>query len=164
MEAIHRARHTTALASVLDMGASIDLPLSAYLPDELMPDVALRLRFYRRLARVDSMEEIDALTQEMVDRFGRLPEEVENLLYLLRVRVLAGRCGRALHRRERGRSGHQPAPGAHARYGEPPGMAEFGTVRARGTRIWIPLDSDWTAVLLALLQRLEALTPTPLQP
>ncbi len=162
MEAIHRARHATALASVLDMGASIDLPLSAYLPDELMPDVALRLRFYRRLARVDSMEEIDALTQEMVDRFGRLPEEVGNLLYLLRVRVLAGAAGVPSIAASEGEVAiSMPlalTPDTANRI-----MAEFGGVRARGTRIWIPLDSEWQPVLLSLLQRLEALTLTPLQ-
>jgi len=162
MEAIHRARHTTALASVLDMGASIDLPLSAYLPDDLMPDVSLRLRFYRRLARVDSVEEIDALTQEMTDRFGRLPEEVENLLYLLRVRVLAGAAGiPSIAASEGDVAISLPlalTPDAAGRI-----MAEFSGVRARGTRIWIPLDSDWKPALLALLERLGALTPTPLQ-
>jgi transcription-repair coupling factor (superfamily II helicase) len=161
MEAIHRARHATALASVLDMGSSIDLPLSAYLPDELMPDVALRLRFYRRLARVDSVDEIDALTQEMVDRFGRLPPEVENLLYFLRVRVLAGAAGVPSIAASEGEVAVSLplalTPDTASRI-----MAEFSSVRARGTRIWIPLDSDWRPVLLALLGRLEALTPTPL--
>jgi transcription-repair coupling factor (superfamily II helicase) len=53
----------------------------------------LRLQLYRRLAEVRSEEDLAAIAVEFGDRFGPLPEEVENLFYQLRVKVLAGRGG-----------------------------------------------------------------------
>lgn len=67
----------------------IDLPLAAYVPTDYVPDTALRLRLYRRMAGQDSLEDIDAMAGELADRFGPIPDPVDNLLYQLRVKVLA---------------------------------------------------------------------------
>jgi len=68
----------------------IDLPLPAYIPTDYVPDAALRLRLYRRMATLDGMEEIEGVEAELADRFGKLPDPVDNLLYQLRVKILAG--------------------------------------------------------------------------
>jgi transcription-repair coupling factor (superfamily II helicase) len=56
-------------------------------------DVETRLSLYQSLAKVDKMEQIEAMAQEFSDRFGVLPAEVENLLYAVRVKLLAAKAG-----------------------------------------------------------------------
>jgi transcription-repair coupling factor (superfamily II helicase) len=70
--------------------AEIDLPLAAVLPAEYISDRALRLRLYRRLAMLRREAELQGVQQELQDRFGTPPPEVDNLLYLLRTKILAG--------------------------------------------------------------------------
>jgi len=72
---------------------SIDLPLKAYIPDEYVGDVETRLSLYQSLSRVDRLEQLEALAQEFVDRFGAIPKEVKNLLYAVRIKLLAGKAG-----------------------------------------------------------------------
>ena len=67
----------------------LDLNLPARIPDSYVPDAALRLQLYRRLAGLTTLEAIGELAQEFTDRFGPLPEAIENLLYIVRVKVLA---------------------------------------------------------------------------
>jgi transcription-repair coupling factor (superfamily II helicase) len=72
---------------------AIELPLPSTIPSDYIHSRDLRLQLYRRLAEVRSEEDLAAIAVEFGDRFGPLPEEVENLLYQLRVKVLAGRGG-----------------------------------------------------------------------
>lgn len=72
---------------------NVDLPIEVGIPASYVTDKAMRLRLYRRLADLHDLGEIDALREEFRDRFGPPPEEVQNLLYQLRVRVLAERTG-----------------------------------------------------------------------
>ena len=82
-----------AYLTPLSEGVQINLPLPVYLPEDYVPDESLRLRLYRRLAGLLSEEEITAIAQELEDRFGELPEPVVNLLYQLRLKVLALESG-----------------------------------------------------------------------
>ncbi len=72
-----------------DTAPLIDLPLPAHIPDDYVPDSALRLRLYRRLADITTDAQVDEIVQELEDRFGAPPEQVENLFYLLRLKVVA---------------------------------------------------------------------------
>ena len=72
---------------------TIDLPLPAYLPTDYIPDAPLRLRLYRRMAGLEDLEGIGEFSAEMTDRFGPIPDPLGNLLYQLRVKLLAGRAG-----------------------------------------------------------------------
>jgi transcription-repair coupling factor (superfamily II helicase) len=74
-------------------GPTIGLPLDALLPAEYVPEDELRLGIYRRMADVTTLEEIEHLRRELQDRFGALPKEAENLLCLLRLKVLATAAG-----------------------------------------------------------------------
>jgi transcription-repair coupling factor (superfamily II helicase) len=67
----------------------IDLPVQAQIPEDYVPDAGLRLKLYRRLADIQSNEQIDEIAQEFVDRFGPPPPPIGNLLYLLRLKVAA---------------------------------------------------------------------------
>lgn len=72
---------------------TIDLPLPSAIPPDYIPDRNLRLQLYRRMAEVRTLEGIESLIEELSDRFGPLPDEVENLFYQLRVRLLAADAG-----------------------------------------------------------------------
>jgi transcription-repair coupling factor (superfamily II helicase) len=74
-------------------GPTIGLPLDALLPDDYVPEDELRLGIYRRMAGVTTIEEIERLSRELQDRFGALPEQAENLVYLLRLKILATAAG-----------------------------------------------------------------------
>ncbi len=70
----------------------VDLPLSAYIPEEYVPDLGTRLSYYRRLADAKHPKEVAGIATEMVDRFGDTPEAVRNLLYVVRIKQLAARA------------------------------------------------------------------------
>lgn len=79
----------------LAMPVNVDLPLAVGIPAEYIPDQALRLRLYRRIADLRDESEIDALASEFRDRFGPLPEILVNLLYQMRIKLRAERIGLA---------------------------------------------------------------------
>ena len=72
---------------------TIDLPLPAYIPERYVADLDTRISLYQRLVKVDQAELIDDLAREFGDRFGAPPPEVRNLLYALRIKILAAKAG-----------------------------------------------------------------------
>jgi transcription-repair coupling factor (superfamily II helicase) len=72
---------------------TMDLPLTAYLPDGYVPDLNMRLALYQRIANAQDDSEAAAIEQELVDRFGKLPVAARNLLWLVRVRLMATVAG-----------------------------------------------------------------------
>jgi transcription-repair coupling factor (superfamily II helicase) len=72
---------------------TLDLNLPARIPESYVPDATLRLQLYRRLAGLTTVEGIEEISQEFTDRFGPIPEQVQNLLYIVRVKVLAINAG-----------------------------------------------------------------------
>ncbi len=85
----------TRVAAPVALPVSVDLPLPAALPPAYVPDDAMRLALYRRLAEVQSLAQVEALAAELRDRFGPWPPEVGHLLYLMRVKLLAQQAGLA---------------------------------------------------------------------
>ncbi|MEO6660311.1 MAG: TRCF domain-containing protein, partial [Burkholderiaceae bacterium] len=67
----------------------INLHAPALLPDAYCGDVHTRLNLYKRLASVDKPEQVDALLEEITDRFGKLPPQGQTLFDVHRLRVLA---------------------------------------------------------------------------
>ena len=72
---------------------TVDLPLPAYIPEGYISDISARLGFYRRLAKIESPEEVREIAEELGDRFGKPPVPAENLLYMVRLKTLAMRAG-----------------------------------------------------------------------
>ncbi|MCJ7769134.1 MAG: DEAD/DEAH box helicase, partial [Dehalococcoidales bacterium] len=72
---------------------TIALTLPAYIPEDYVPDVNTRLRLYHRLAEVKNEEQIEVLKYDFKDRFGGTPPEVDNLLYAIRIKLLAAKVG-----------------------------------------------------------------------
>ncbi len=77
------------LLSPLSATTEINLHAPALLPDAYCGDVHTRLNLYKRLATVERPEQIDALLEEITDRFGKLPPQGQTLFDVHRLRVLA---------------------------------------------------------------------------
>jgi len=69
----------------------IDLPGASYLPDDYVPDIRLKIDFYRRLARISDTAELETYQEELVDRFGSPPPPVMRLVQLAELRIAAAR-------------------------------------------------------------------------
>ena len=137
----------------LEKAVQISLPLDAYLPADYVPDDVLRLQLYRRLAGVSREEEIDDLRAELVDRFGEMPVQAEDLLFQLRLKLLALAAGAKALVKEEGQVliradslERLDRERLQRRLGE----------RARVARraVWLPLDGEgrWRTTLVAVLQ------------
>lgn len=61
----------------------INFGVSALIPETYISDLEVRMGLYRRLSELDNMNDIDMLAVELVDRFGKLPLEVDNLLKII---------------------------------------------------------------------------------
>ena len=118
---------------------TLDLPLLAIIPDDYVPDQALRLRMYRRIAGLTDTADVDALAEELVDRFGPLPHEVRESA-LPGAHQGAGAAGARDGHRARRRSvgaevrragDHRPRAAARAH-------RRRGPCRARRA-VWMPL-------------------------
>jgi transcription-repair coupling factor (superfamily II helicase) len=72
---------------------SLDLPMTALIPQSYVPDTELRLNLYRQIATVQSLAEVKELEDELVDRFGDMPEGVEHVLALIRLRIRCAALG-----------------------------------------------------------------------
>jgi transcription-repair coupling factor (superfamily II helicase) len=71
----------------------VDLPVDANLPGEYLPGERLRLEAYRALASAATDDAVAAVRAELIDRYGPIPEPVENLLAVARFKVLCRRYG-----------------------------------------------------------------------
>ena len=139
----------------LSLPVSVDLPMPVSIPADYVPDRETRLRLYRRLADLRRLDEVDALNEEFVDRFGPLPAAVENLFFQLKVKILAEKAGLASVSSENGQVVlRYPAlpEGAPAR-----SFPDLGPdLRTGKNAIWFTNTSQegWRERLLALLNLL----------
>jgi len=81
------------LLAPLSAVTEINLHAPALLPDAYCGDVHIRLSLYKRLASAQRAEQIDAMLEEITDRFGRLPAQGQTLFDVHRLRVLARTYG-----------------------------------------------------------------------
>jgi transcription-repair coupling factor (superfamily II helicase) len=77
------------LLAPLSVTTDINLHAPALLPNDYCGDVHLRLSFYKKLATSKTADQIDALLEEIVDRFGKLPAQAQTLIDVHRLRVLS---------------------------------------------------------------------------
>ncbi len=71
----------------------INLGMAVVIPDTYIPDLNLRLSIYRRIAGLEDKQEIESFAAELIDRFGALPKDVENLLDLVEIKQLCRLAG-----------------------------------------------------------------------
>lgn len=86
--AVRRLRHQPVKEP---LEINLDLPWTAYLPREYVESQRLRIEVYRRLSRIRSVRRLDEFRQELIDRFGSLPDVAEWLVRQAEIRILATR-------------------------------------------------------------------------
>ena len=146
----------TAGPPALDL-PRVELPLSAYIPESYIGHLPTRLEVYQRLARLRERREVPEVREELRDRFGALPQEVENLLRIVDLRALARSVGieSIVH------SGDAIV----LVFREPVGGARVPLQRALGPSVSIgnrqmqlptrPLGDRWLSRLTLVLERLQ---------
>lgn len=140
---------------ILRPAVRIDLPLPVGIPEEYIQDRSVRLSLYRRAASILNSEQIEQLNKEFADRFGPLPETVENLLLQLGIKLLAESAGLE------GISILNEQLNLQYPEGKPlPQPWEFDSrVRFGESSVWIPLDlkrGDWIEELISILEGLTS--------
>lgn len=68
---------------------TIDLNVDAFIPPSYIPNEYQKLDIYKRIAAVESEEEMDDMTEELIDRFGDIPKKVMQLLQIAHLKALA---------------------------------------------------------------------------
>lgn len=144
--------------------AEINLPIPILIPEDYVKDLSLRLSLYRRLSRMGESTSLDDFQDELIDRFGSLPEATANLIHVMHLKLL---CHKAhIERIDVGDKGcvvtfHQntfPKPEALVNYC----MANGATVRLRPdqklvfTKVW-PQNHEKIQGLYRVLDSLVSL-------
>ncbi len=71
----------------------INLGVPVLIPDDYVPDLDLRLGLYRRLSALSTKVELEGFAAELIDRFGKLPKEVNMLMNIVRIKSLCKQAG-----------------------------------------------------------------------
>ncbi|MBQ7764920.1 transcription-repair coupling factor [bacterium] len=78
--------------------AIVDINVTAYIPDAWVGSTEQKMIEYKRLADVKNETELEYIVSEWKDRFSRIPDEVENLIKLIKIRLIATECSLSLVR------------------------------------------------------------------
>ncbi|UVI33505.1 transcription-repair coupling factor [Paenibacillus spongiae] len=76
-----------------EVSTVIDMSIDAYLPSAYIYDSIQKIEIYKKVAVTRSLEEAEDLREELIDRFGDLPQAVDNLLAVARLKVFGAACG-----------------------------------------------------------------------
>ena len=71
----------------------INLGVPVLIPEDFVPDLDVRLGLYRRLSDLTTKVELEGFAAELIDRFGKLPKEVNTLLLVVRIKAMCKRAG-----------------------------------------------------------------------
>ncbi len=88
-EAVAQLRQGTAAEEIGEQWSpQINIGTAVLIPEDYVGDLNVRMALYRRLAGLQDRAEIDRFAAELIDRFGRLPEEVKHLLDIVAIKTL----------------------------------------------------------------------------
>ncbi len=85
-EAVAEAKGAGGLETADNWSPQINANVMVMIPEDYVPDLNVRLELYRRISRIAGHAEAETLAAEMIDRFGKLPEGVENLLAVVEMK------------------------------------------------------------------------------
>ena len=71
-----------------EIDVQIDLDATCYIPDEYISDSSQKIEIYQDIALCKNEEDIQNVIDEMIDRFGNMPKEIENLIEIARIKIL----------------------------------------------------------------------------
>jgi transcription-repair coupling factor (superfamily II helicase) len=149
-----RVKKVMAVKSIKPL-VNVELPLSVYIPSDYIGNNSLRLQLYRRVAEIEHEEDISSIIEEFNDRFGPPPEEVINLLYQIRVKLKAEKCGLYSISIEGNQIIFRYPPLSEKNLQRE--LVDIGKEIRRGKNAyWIPLDgkADWRLRILSILDNL----------
>ncbi len=117
-----RSGEIEGLPSDGDWSPQLNLGVPVMIPEAYVPDLDVRLGLYRRLSGLTAKVELEGFAAELIDRFGKMPREVNTLLLVVRIKAMCKRAGIA--RLDAGPKGatvqfHQD------RFANPAGLVEF---------------------------------------
>ncbi len=78
---------------LLEIETTIDLQVNAYIPEWYIADEGQKIEIYKKIAYIQSQEDMFDIEEEVEDRFGDIPEEVRNLMKISMIKHLAKKCG-----------------------------------------------------------------------
>jgi len=169
-QAVRRTRQQIGLPASPDgkftfkeghLPVSVELPISIGIPLDYIPDQNMRLSIYRRLADLENDAGVNALAEEFMDRFGPLPDEVSNLFFQMKVKLMAEQAGLAAVAVEGDQLvlRFQPLPDGVTTRNLPVLNPDM---RAGRNAYWMPFSvrpEDWRERLLAALSAIIDLWP-----
>jgi transcription-repair coupling factor (superfamily II helicase) len=146
-EAIAKIRSGNMEALTDDDGTwapQINLGVPVLIPADYVPDLDVRLGLYRRLSQLHTKVELEGFAAELIDRFGKLPKEVNTLLLVVRIKAMCKRAGIA--KLDGGPKG-ATIQFHNDKFANPAGLGEFvqaqnGLAKVRDTKIVV--RRDWT--------------------
>jgi transcription-repair coupling factor (superfamily II helicase) len=136
----------------------IDLPIPVRLPEDYVPDTWLRLKMYRRLAELNSMQAIDQMEKELADRFGPLPRVAQNLMFQLRLKALARDAGVGVVTLDNGRLTLRSSGEGFDR--DRLRRSLEGDLSVSRYGIWLTKGPDWRDELVRVLRAIAGATGT----
>ncbi len=122
----------------------INLGVPVLIPEDYVPDLDVRLGLYRRLSNLHTKVELEGFAAELIDRFGKLPKEVNTLLLVVRIKDMCKRAGIA--RMDGGPKG-ATIQFHNDKFANPAGLVEFihaqhGHAKVKDNKIVV--RRDWT--------------------
>ena len=72
-----------------EIDVQIDLDVTSYIPDEFIENSSQKIEIYQNIALCKNEEDIQNVTDEIIDRYGQMPYEIENLLDIARIKILS---------------------------------------------------------------------------
>ncbi|HDR29473.1 transcription-repair coupling factor [Rhodovulum sp.] len=127
-----------------DWSPQLNLGVPVMIPDHYVPDLDVRLGLYRRLSGLSTKVELEGFAAELIDRFGKLPKEVNTLLLIVRIKAMCKRAG--ISRLDAGPKGATVQFWGD-RFANPAGLVDFiqgqnGLAKVKDNKIVI--RRDWT--------------------
>ncbi|MGH6991362.1 MAG: TRCF domain-containing protein, partial [Stellaceae bacterium] len=170
-EAVASARSGAGEIAAEEWTPQITLGTPVLIPETYVADLNLRLGLYRRVAQLVDRGEIDAFAAELVDRFGPLPREVENLLDTIAIKQLCRRAG--VQKFDAGPKG-AAVQFRNERFANPAGLVHFLQSQANTARLRpdqrLVVTRDWdeprerlrgAGVILKQLAEIAEAAPAP---
>jgi len=115
-----------------DWSPTINLGATVMIPESYVPDLTQRMSLYRRLADLETREDIDAYCAELIDRFGKLPSEVKQLAAIMIIKGNSKRAG--IEKLEAGPKGFVISF-KDSKFANPAGLIEFISASGKTAKV-----------------------------
>ena len=88
-EAVKNMKQGTSKEEAASFTTTVDLNVDAFIPASYIPDEYQKLDIYKRIALIETEEEMDDMMEELIDRFGDIPKKVQKLILIARLKAFA---------------------------------------------------------------------------